>query len=246
MGLFAKFLAAALAAALLASCASVSVDDLHYSEGTPTAPEEILLEPFEVVEGALRVDRAPKDLPEFKKQLAVRMTQELTRRLEKHVAPARELEAGEKPPRGNFWLVRGKFLRVNQGSRFLRATLGLGAGGTKMETSVSVFDLSGKEPRRLVSFDTTGGSNVTQGIGGVAAFPVSGPMALTSAAHMLDGVRSGISFDTSRTAKEITAVLNDYLHQHGAIKDKPRLKPKKLAGIPLPAAGSASAAGTAQ
>lgn len=236
----ARAAAATLLAIFLASCASVSVDDLHYANGvSATPPDEILVEPFEFVDGALRVDRDDAALEKFKEQLADRLATELCKRLKKHAAPARQLDPGETPPPGNTWLVRGKFLRVNQGSRFLRSTIGLGMGGTKMETTVNVFDLSGPEPVRIVSFDTTGGSNVSQGIGGLATFPLSGPMALTSAANALDGVRSGVTFDTKRTAREITAVLSEYLHAQGALRGKPRLKPKRLGEIPLPAADGA-------
>lgn len=225
---------AILAALLFASCASVSVDDLHYADSPSVAPEKIFVEPFDVDKGVVRVDRQGRELPKFKEELAARMLQEIVSRLTKSVAPAEAIAYGETPPKGNHWLVRGKILRVHQGSRALRWLVGLGAGGTKMETSVALADLSGNMPRSLLSFETTGGSNLTQGVGGVVAFPVTGPMALTSATGVLDGAVTGVSFDTKRTARQITAVINDFLHRHGHLKDKPRMKPKLLGGVPLP------------
>ena len=229
-----KLAAAGLAALLLASCASVSVDDLHYADAPSQAPEKIFVEPFDVDKGVVRVDRQGRELPKFKEELASRMAQEIAKRLSKSVAPAEVIATGENPPKGNNWLVRGKILRVHQGSRALRWLVGLGAGGTKMETSVALTDFSAKKPKSLLSFETTGGSNLTQGVGGVVAFPVTGPMALTSATGVFDGAVTGLSFDTKRTARQITAVINDYLHRHGQLKDKPRMKPKLIGSVPLP------------
>lgn len=232
----AKTIVILLAAILLASCASVSVDNLHHAAAPLQAPERIFVEPFDVDKGVVRVDRQGHELPKFKEELAQRMAGETAKRLTTGVAPAEVLPAGQTPPRGNNWLVRGKILRVHQGSRALRWLVGLGAGGTKLETSVNVIDLSSKSPKPLLSFETTGGSNLTQGVGGVVAFPVTGPMALTSATGVLDGALTGLSFDTRRTARQITATINDYLHRHGRLEDKPRMKPKLRGGVPLPIA----------
>ena len=45
---------------------------------------------------------------------------------------------GPRPARANVWLITGEFVRVNGGSRELRGLVGLGLGGTKMETVVRV------------------------------------------------------------------------------------------------------------
>ncbi|MFM8363875.1 MAG: DUF4410 domain-containing protein [Verrucomicrobiota bacterium] len=221
---------------LLAACASVSVEKAVHpfgpENGPKKAPDEILIRPFEVPESSLRVDRDGQDLEKFRKDLQEYMGRQLARRLTKHVAPARVVAAGDALPQGNFWLIEGEFKRVNQGSRLLRSTVGFGTGGTKMETVANVFDLSGAEPKEFLHIETTGGSNISQGIGGVVMFPFSGPMALTSLANAVDGVRSGVSFDAGRTAREITAILSEYLHKRRALRGKEPLKPKRLGEMP--------------
>lgn len=221
---------------ILAACASVSVEKTHHPvgpEGGPNRmPDEILIRPFEVPESALRVDRDGEDLEKFRENLGDYMAQQLARRLTRHVAPARVVAAGDALPQGNFWLIEGKFERVNQGSRLLRSTIGFGSGGTKMEVAVRVHDLTGSEPLEFFHVETTGGSNISQGISGVVLFPFSGPMALTSLANAIDGVRSGVSFDAQRTAKEITATLSEYLHNRRALAGRPQLKPKRLGQMP--------------
>ena len=220
---------------LLVSCASVSVDNIRQTSTKPptSAPEEILILPFGLNEDGLRVDRKGKDIETFRDELQTRFNSQLIKKLGTHVAPARMISPEESLPRGNYWLVTGRFARINQGSRLLRSTLGLGAGGTKMETIVVVQDLSGPIPNKFLAFETTGGSNITQGIGGIATLPVSGPMALTSLFNAVDGIRSGVSFDTIRTAHEIAATLSDYLHVREALGKKPHIKPKRLGEIPI-------------
>jgi hypothetical protein len=219
----------------LTSCASVSVDNIRQTSANPpvTAPDEILILPFAWNEDGLRVDRKGKDFETFRAELQARLNRHLIKKLGTHVAPARVVSPEDALPQGNYWLLTGRFARINQGSRLLRSTLGLGAGGTKMETIVVVQDLSGKVPNKFLAFETTGGSNISQGIGGIATLPVSGPMALTSLFNAVDGIRSGVSFDTMRTAHEISATLSNYLHERDALGKKPHIKPKRLGEVPI-------------
>lgn len=221
-------------ALLTASCASVSVDNLRRfdTEKPLHPPKEILIVPFLLPDEALRVDREGEELRNFKADLQSHFSSELAKRLGKHIAPARILPNADTLPRGEFLLVSGKFLTVHQGSRLLRSTVGLGAGASKMETLVSVFDLSGNSPDPVLRFETTGGSNISQGIGGVAMAPFTGPMAFTSLFNLIDGARSGVSFDATRTSREITATISEHLHKKGALKNKPRLVPKRLGEVP--------------
>lgn len=224
-----------LLALLLTSCASVSMKNLKHNEHfVPTAaPQEIFVMPFAVEDNVLRVDRKTRDLSDFKSDLKVNMSRELLSRLPAHVAQARVLSPDAPLPKGNYWLLKGRFTRVNQGSRLLRSVVGFGAGGTKMETTIVVYDLSGPKPAQILEFETTGGSNITQGIAGIITLPFSGPMAITSLFNAIDGIRTGVSFDTARTARETTATLSEYLQQKNLLIDKYPLRPKKLGELRL-------------
>ena len=227
---------AALAMLVLASCASVSVEKMRHAippqEGPKKSPDEILIRPFKVTNEALRVDRDSGELEKFKTELCDRLARQTAEAMKKHVAPARVVAPGDALPHGNFWLVTGEFQRVNQGSRALRSIVGFGAGGTKMDTVVRIYELSQAEPREFLNFETTGGSNFTQGILGVLTFPVGGPMAFMSLANAVDGVRSGVTFDTKRTARETAAVVSEYLHKRRALIGKKPIKPKRLGEMP--------------
>jgi hypothetical protein len=80
-------------------------------------------------------------------------------------------EQGFQPE--NAWLIRGEFTKVNQGSRLLRGAIGFGAGGTKVETNIYVYDLNQNSNTPFLTFSTTGGSNAEPGaVTGAATDPV--------------------------------------------------------------------------
>jgi len=219
---------------VIPACASVSVREVTpLTAHAPTAvPEMVFVKPFTFTDAKLRVDRSGADLETIKFDIRERMTRNLVQRLPKYAGPAKAVAATAPLPRGNYWLITGNFDRVNQGSRFLRAIVGLGLGGTKMETTTIVSDLSGPKPVPFLRIGTTGGSNVSPGIGGVATLTVSGPIALTSVFNAVDGVRSGITFDTIRSTREINAALSEYLCQRGAIPLEKATGPKRLGKLP--------------
>ncbi|MFA7343807.1 MAG: DUF4410 domain-containing protein [Terrimicrobiaceae bacterium] len=232
--IFRRFPAAILCVALLSSCASVSVKGVSRLDPDPPSrlPAKVFVAPFGFSDGEIRVDRSGADLENLKFNLRELMTRNLVRRLPKYVAPAEAVAVNAPLPRGNYWLIRGNFDRVYQGSRLLRSVVGLGAGATLMDTTVVVYDLSGPHPAPFLRIATTGGSNISPGIGGVATIFVSGPMALTSLFNVVDGVRSGITFDAIRTTREVNAALSEYLYQRGAIPYAKAAGPKRLGEFP--------------
>jgi len=227
-------LSAALPVFFFAACASVSVKDVARLDPNPPSrlPEKVFVAPFSFSDGEIRVDRSGAALEEFKFNLRELMTRNLVRRLPKYVAPAEAVAVNAPLRQGNFWLIRGNFDRICQGSRILRSVVGLGVGATLMETTVVVYDLSGPYPRPFLRIVTTGGSNISPGIGGVATIFISGPMALTNLLNMVDGIRSGVTFDTIRTTREVNAALSEYLYQRGAIPYKKASGPKRLGEFP--------------
>jgi hypothetical protein len=103
----------------------------------------------------------------------------------------------------------------------LRGLVGLGAGGTKLETSVRVYDLSHLAEEPVLQFETSGGSNAEPGafLGGTFG---ALPNAIRNA-----GAR-GVTDDTARTAREITAIIADYYAKNGGSPLGKTAKPKML------------------
>lgn len=226
---FLKPAAILLAVLTFASCASVSVKRSEQVHPTsPRAkPEKIYVRPFAFNETAIRVDRSGSALETFKADASARFAKTLSERLTKLVAPAEVIAENAELPRGNYWLVTGRIEKMNQGSRLLRGLIGFGLGGTKVETTALVIDLSGREPKPFLLVETTGGSNAAPGAIGAAGYFVSGVTSLLSIGNMLESVRTGITFDTLRTSKELSAAISEYLYQQRAIPHDVALAPKR-------------------
>lgn len=218
-------LSSALAAlALLASgCASVSVKKETFGPGQPKTPETILVRPF-AVEG-LRVDREGDDLSAFTSDFQGTFAAMLAERLSKHIAPARVIGPAGPVPRANAWLIEGGFARVHQGSRALRAVVGWGLGGTKMDCTARVYDLRDARRTPLAVIETTGGSNAEPGALFGGPFGALPRLVVTS-------VNSGVTPDTRRTARMITAALSEYLSKGKAPLPNKPLRPKRLGEVP--------------
>ena len=219
--------AAGLALTLaLASCASVSVQKTA-EQATPQMPQKIYVADFDVANGNFKVDREGADLVGFKQNLRDMMqtasVADLSHRLISAVPTTKE--QGFQPE--NAWLIRGEFTKVNQGSRLLRGTIGFGAGATKVETNVYVYDLNQSTDTPFLTFSTTGGSNAEPGaVTGGATDPVVA--AIGMGASGAGNFAHGLTEDTARTAREITAELSDYMYRSGWISKDKWIEPKRV------------------
>ena len=219
----------ALCLSLLCGCASVSVKEDQWTQERLALPKRVYVADYEVPVEALAVDRTGAELEAFRQEKAGNFTTELCQRITARIAPALPLAAGVRPEKGS-WVVEGRFLRVNQGSRLLRSMVGLGAGGTKMEarTTVSAVGARGAK-RKIAEIETTGGSNAEPGL---LTFPtpIGGPIrAVVSLA------KTGVTADQQRTARMITAAMAEKLERQGHTL---RGKPEKVKRLETQAAGT--------
>lgn len=196
-----------LIALVFSACASVTVKEVDASRGRkPTAaPKVYYVVPFSTA-GAQIGENPNRKYPgrlgsEGQKLLADAMVADLS----KSLGPARLVSTPAQAGREG-WLVTGDFTRLNEGNRYLRMLIGLGAGGTKMETRVRVINLPASNPPFL-TFNTTGGS-------GAALGAVTNP-GYSSPATALMNARMGVTDDAERTARMITAAIADYQVQRG-------------------------------
>lgn len=212
----------ALAAFMLAGCASVSVKEEKWSQERLALPKRIYVADYEVPAEALEVDRSGDELEEFRKQKAKNFNGEICERITKRIAPAVPLAKGVRLEKGS-WIVEGRFLRVNQGSRLLRSIVGLGAGGTKMEVRTVVSEAGARgTKKKIAEIETTGGSNAEPGM---LTFPTpigGGIRALVSLA------KTGVTADQQRTARMITAALAERLEAQGYALPGKKEKAKRL------------------
>jgi len=210
----------------LVSCASVSVQK-GAEQATPQIPQKVYIAVFDTARGKFKVDREGVDLAEFKRNLQAMMQAGLVTDLSHRLIPAVPTNTVQGFQPENAWLIRGEFTKVNQGSRLLRGAIGFGAGGTKVEANIYVYDLNQSTDTPFLTFSTTGGSGAEPGaVTSVGTAPVE--IAVQAAAGGAGGVAHGLTEDTARTAREITAELSDYMYRSGWISKDKWIQPKKL------------------
>lgn len=218
----ARWIILIVAAAMLAGCASVSVREDKWTQERLALPKRVYVADYDVSKEVLEVDRSGEELDEFRKEKAKNFTAALCERITKRIAPAVPLAKGVRPERGA-WVVEGRFLRVNQGSRFLRSIVGLGAGGTKMEARTVVSEVGARgAKKKIAEIETTGGSNAEPGM---LTFPTpigGGIRALVSLA------KTGVTADQLRTARMITAAMAEKLEAQGYALPGKKEKVKRL------------------
>lgn len=211
----------------ISGCASVSIhqkEKLGHSPGH-RLPDKIFVQDFLAPPQVFRVDRDGEDLNEVRADLVNKLARNTVWRIRDRITDAERVPLEAVLPSGNYWLVTGRFLRVNQGSRFLRMGIGFGAGGSKLETEVLVYDLSSESARPFLKFRTTGGSNAHPGA--IANLSFVGA-AISGATLAL----TGLTFDTVRTSREIVSSLSYHLGEHGGIDPEDAQKPKMLGQWP--------------
>lgn len=209
MGFACGMFSCLIAALILVSCASVSVRDQEVVRSLSTnKPEKIYIRDFDISNAELNVDRTGAELEKFKEEAVAALSQVLVAEVQKFY-PAERLSAHAHSPSGNYLLLEGNITKINQGSRALRVVVGFGAGGTKIETTVVVYDTDFHPGKRVLAFDTTGGSGAEPGI--------TGPDPVSVAGSVAGNVGKGVTDDTKRTCRMIAYRLSQYLGDHGWI-----------------------------
>lgn len=227
---FIRSLVPAVLMMLMAGCASVSVKDVGGSRvrEPKRKPTMVYVTPFSTKGAEFNVDREGAELEAFKHDTAVMLADLTAERITAQLAPARIVGAGDSV-RGRGWLIKGRFVTVNQGSRALRSFIGLGAGATKMQVAVDVYDLSRSGYAPFLTFETEGGSGSMPGL-------ITSPGPVSAGISMVGGSMRGVTDDAQRTARMIAARLSQYM------LEKKWIRPEQATAIKTPlGTGNASA-----
>src|SRR5476651_1381104 len=199
---------AAAATLFLTGCGSIHTAPLPSAtvKLTPNPPH-IYIAPFDTSTGKWLVGREGVELINFKEDFQTNFAHQLETRLIK-LAPTEQRWVNDLPDHG--WLVAGEFVTVFQGSRALRAGIGLGMGETTLQTTVYVYDLDVSKTQYVLAF-RTGVPNAKGDTGAGSGSALSGISALGEPISTGMGLGSGLKLDTTRTCREIAAVLAQYL-----------------------------------
>jgi len=217
---------------LFAGCASVSVQPHGSAFSAGVKPEHLIVGDF-TYESRPSAGRSGKRLEQFEVNLVSLMKESLAKDLRHFGIPVEEAPSNQgavlSVPQPA-WLITGQFIRVNQGSRGLRVLIGLGAGRTKLQMEMQVYDLSLNANVPLFSFHTTGGSGAEPGlISDAGPGPVNAELIGEIAFDTVSGAQPGLKEDVKRTSKMIAAYISGQLAANGFISSKKARHPK-LAG----------------
>jgi len=209
VALFVGLAALAISTTLfLTGCGSIETAPMPSSmvKLTPNPPH-IYIAPFDTSTGKWLVGREGVDLVNFKEDFQTNFQHQLETRLTK-LAPTEQRWVNDLPDHG--WLVAGEFVTVYQGSRALRTLIGAGAGETTLQTTVYVYDLDVSKTQYVLSF-RTGVPDAKDDTGAGSGSIPAGLSAVGEPITTLSGLGSGLKLDTTRTCREITAVLAQYM-----------------------------------
>jgi len=151
------------------------------------------------------------------------LSEDLVKQLQDLGFNAENLPAGAAAG-GNALIINGQFLSADEGNRARRLIIGFGAGASKLETQVTVSNVTaGGTLNQLLSFQTYAdsgkmpGAAVTMGAGAAA----QGASAATAAAGAATGAAktygSMLSTLADKTSKQINAYLSQYFASQGWI-----------------------------
>lgn len=205
---------------MVCSCSSVGIYDLQKQGARVTrGPSRILVEPFSAPLNRFALgERSSGEKNVLRNEIVTSLARSTAAQLRIHAADA-AVVGGSNVARPGTWLVRGEIREVDQGSRALRAGVGLGMGRTTFRTRVTVFDVTSTGLVPLLRFSTTGSSGLEPGAAlGVATAGVGTGLAVANAAGsaVLAGL-PGVNTDIDRTSYEIAAVVSVYLQRNGLL-----------------------------
>lgn len=221
----------------LAGCSSVSVTEegVNVPLAPLSPPSAVYVRPFTVPLGVEfdAASRSPSD--DARKRLGRTVAESATARAARLIAPAQLLERGAAAPAAGL-LIEGEIRRVRQGSRALRLAIGFGAGRSRFETSVKVYNLDRSHTDPWLALKTAGGSNMEPGLVGLLVpSPASIPVAVT----VVGGVAAagavtakGATEDAARTGRVIASAVQNGLASAGAARKK--ASPKRPGRVPTP------------
>jgi hypothetical protein len=213
----------------------------------PTRPSVVEVRDFNFAVSAVTENRSPlhRGIDLFRRSAAEQREDEIGRDVAEVISKqtARKLDnAGlnaVQVPRdsdismeGNFLLVTGRLLDVDEGNRFTRVAVGLGAGESRLDTEVHVFRVVNGERAEVLAFTTHANSGKMPGVAASMGFGelLLGPITLITGIE--NAVSSGqkiyssqIEYLASATSDQVARYLSQYAAAEGWI---PRDKAKSV------------------
>lgn len=219
-----------LLALLSAGCASTKIDSQQRADPNDVVRPSMVA----VYDFAVSADDVVLDTfgPEFMSgtgsqgkredaahQIARNLSTQLVGELRKRGISA-ELAHYDRVPPMDAVLVKGQFVTIDEGDQVKRMTIGLGAGASKLQARVQVYQMTGSGPRRIAQAEATAQGSKMPGM----AIPVGAGAAAGSAAtaaivsggmNVAREVKGAMSEDTGKIAEKIADRFETFYEEQG-------------------------------
>lgn len=245
-------------ATVLSGCATASVTPqpirppqpavaMNAIEAEPTAPSVIEVRDFDFVTSVVTENRSPlnRGIDLFRRSdadqrqdgigrdVAEVISKQTDKKLDKTGLNAvRVSRDSDTSMEGNFILVTGRLLNADEGNRFTRVAIGLGAGESRLDTEVHVFRVVNGERAEVLAFTTHANSGKMPGVAESMGFGELFLGPITLIAGIGDAVSSGqkiyvsqIDYLAGETSDQVARYLSQYAATEGWI---PQSKAKRV------------------
>ncbi|MGC2305441.1 DUF4410 domain-containing protein [Candidatus Binatus sp.] len=237
-------------ATMLSGCATVSVTPqpirppeaaaaMNAIEAEPTYPTRIEVRDFDFVVNDVTENRSPlnRGIDLFKRSsedqrqdaigrdVGMALSKEIVKKLDRAGLHAvRVPRDSDISFQGNFLLVTGRLVDVDEGNRFTRIAVGLGAGESRLATEVHVYRVTNGERAEVLEFTTRANSGKMPGVAaslGVGEMFVGPITVLTGVEDALSSGQkiyvSQIDYLAGETGNEVAKYLSQYAAAEGWI-----------------------------
>lgn len=238
---------------LLAGCATASVTPrpiqppqpaaaMNAIEAEPTYPTYVEIRDFDFVVNDVTENRSPlhrginlvrrssanQRADAIGRDVGTVLAEHTAKRLDKDglhaVRISRDTDIGMG---GNFLLVTGRLVKVDEGNRLTRVAIGLGAGESRLATEVRVYRVTNGERAEVLRFTTRANSGKMPGVAASlgAGELFIGPITLLTGAE--EALSSGqkiyvsqIDYLANKTGDEVANYLSEYAASEGWITQR--------------------------
>jgi len=227
--------AALLALAFSAGCATTQVTPTMQYTGALPRPQRILVYRFASNPEEVQLDNSPTVMASWRaagttasseqQQVAISVADAVADNLVTEIQalgmPAQRA-AGPPPEDGIPTLaITGQFMAIDEGSRALRMTIGLGAGQSSVISNVQVFNVFPAGRRMVDAFEVTAqsgrkpGAAETMGAGAAAGTLATAAVVTGASSVASEAFGANVDDDAKRTAKKIASMLSNFFAQQG-------------------------------
>ena len=179
-----------------------------------TSPDEALAQAY----GSEFASASAKD-DELARKTARTLSDQLQRKLTGFGIDAARVEGSYTPP-VHAMVIKGEFLTVDEGSRVMRLTIGLGAGATQLRARVQAYQMTERGLLRIAKAEVESKGDKLPGMAapvgvGAAAGNAARVAVISGGMNVVQEVTGGLDRDAGRMAGEIAERVKAFYMRQG-------------------------------